>query len=312
MRFVPLLLLLTLSGCHKPQPSDQPPAATQTAISTITTGHDGESTFPVVDNARFYVVPDYQLNSEKNVTLTLTEHIVTQVRTDRECCFAEINLSGAIDGRTVWTTRKKAFEGEMFGRFYRAIKPGCCGSATHYSYFDPLTGNQAFIATEPIASVGVVGDVDCDRYLALNRISEPGDDQFVLQIQYGPQSGPTQTIYLIHPGQDTAMSSTSVQYLQKGKLEDAYYRGQEGTYTRDFTLFPPGYPSNRNTSPDDITGFSFLLNVENSSDENSHESLKIPVIKDHLDFDHASLPKGFLLTNTLPADEAKYLEYIRE
>ena len=169
-------------------------------------------------------------------------------------CHKQANQPSAANQTATSTV---SFSGEMFGRFYRATKPGCCGSATHYSYFDPLTGNQSFIATEPLASLGVVGDVGCDRYLALNRISEPGDEQFVLQIQYGPQSGPTQTTYLIRSGQETATSSTAVQYLRAGRLEDGSYRDQSGAYPREFTLFPPGYPSNKSTSPDDITGFSF-------------------------------------------------------
>jgi hypothetical protein len=312
MRFVPLLLLLTLSDCHKPQQLNPQPTATETAVSTITTNHEGDATFPVVDNARFYVVSDYQFTSEKNVTLILTEHIITQIRTDRECCSAEINLSGAIDGKTIWTTYKQPSSGEMFGRFYRAAKPGCCGSTTHYSYFDPLTGNQAFIATDPIAWLSLAGrtaaeSVNYNRYLALNRISEPGDDEFVLQIQYGPQSGPTQIEYIIHSGPDTAMSSTSVQYLEAGKFEDAYYQDREHIYPREYTLFPPGYSSRASSSPDEITGFFFLLHVDGTE-----EPIKIPVIKDHLDFDHATLPKDFRLTNALPAGSAKYLEYLHQ
>jgi hypothetical protein len=302
-KILPLLLLLPISGCKQSQQITPLPTRNQTAISTITTGHDGEATFPVVDNARFYVVPDYRLDDQKTVNLTLTEHIVTQVRTDQECCSAEITVSGSISGRTAWTVRKKAYSAEIFDRFYRTVTPGCCGSATRYAYFDPLTGNQSFIATEPIASLSLVGlnnSLNYSRYLVLNRISEPGDEQLVLQIQYGPQSGPSQIAYLLHPGEDTAMASASVQYLKDGKLKGANIPDREDTFPLDFMLFPPGYPANGNTSPDQITGFSFVLNL-------GSDVVKIPVIKDHLDFNHATLPKGFQVSEKLPPDSVKYL-----
>jgi hypothetical protein len=303
-KILPLLLLLPLSACKHTKQITQAPAPNQTAISTISIGHEGEATFPVVDNARFYIIPDYMGNDKKTVNLTLTEHIVTHVRTDRECCEAEISVSGSIDGRDVWTARKKASHAEMFDRFYRTITPGCCGSATRYAYFDPLTGNQSFIATEPIASLSLVGlnnSLSYSRYLVLNRISEPGDEQLVIQIQYGPQSGPSQVAYLIHPGQDTAVVSTSVHYFKDGKLTKANTLDQEGIFPSDFTLFPPGYPLNGNTSPDQITGFSFVLNLEN-------DVVKIPVVKDGLDFNHATLPGGFQVSEKVPADSAKYLQ----
>jgi hypothetical protein len=303
-KILPLLLLLPISGCKQSQQIIPLPTRNQTAISTITTGHDGEATFPVVDNARFYVVPNYRLDDQKTVNLTLTEHIVTHVRTDRECCEAEITVSGSIDGRTAWTARKIASSAEMFDRFYRTVTPGCCAASTRYAYFDPLTGNQSFIATEPIASLSLVGlnnSLNYSRYLVLNRISEPGDEQLVLQIQYGPQSGPSQIAYLIHPGQDTAAVSTSVHYLRDGKLKDANSSDREGTFPLNFTLFPPRYPANGNTSPDQITGFSFVLNLES-------DIVKIPVIKDHLDFNHATLPRDFKISDKLPDDSAKYLQ----
>jgi hypothetical protein len=190
----------------------------------------------------------------------------------------------------------------MFDRFYRTVTPGCCGSATRYAYFDPITGNQSFIATEPIAALEVVGTYRFSRYLALNTLSGPGDNQFAVQIQYGPQSGPTQIAYLTFAGEDMAAASIKVQYFRDGKLENSTVSDQEGTFPRDFTLFPPGYPSNRNVSADDISAFSFVLSVEGLP------TIKIPVVKDHLDFSGAILPKGFHISETAPADFAKELQ----
>jgi hypothetical protein len=99
------------------------------------------------------------------------------------------------------------------------------------------------------------------------------------------------------------MVSTTVHYLKDGKLEDATRSGREGTFPLDYTLFPPGYSANGNTSPDQITGFSFVLNV-------GSDLVKIPVIKDHLDFNHATLPKDFHISDKLPADSVKYMQEI--
>lgn len=272
----------------------------------MTTGKDGGTTFPVVDNGIFYVLRDYRIDNEKIVDLALEEHIVTEVRTDRECCSAQITVKGFIDGKPVWTARKKASRGEMFDRFYRTATPGCCGTATRYAYFDPLTGTQGFIATEPLVSLGMVGTYALSRYLALNRLSEPGDEQFGIQIRYGPQSGPSQITYLTVDGQDSATYSVTVQYLKDGKLENSTLSYQGGTYPRDFTRFPPNYPSNTEASADDLTGFSFVLNVED------RKPIKIPVVKDRLDLKSVSLPKGFRLSDTIPTGFAEWLERERQ
>jgi hypothetical protein len=265
-------------------------------------GRDGRHLVSVVDNGRFYVLPEYTLDDQKTAKLTLEEHTVTQVRTDQECCSAEITARGSINDKPAWTLRKKASRAEIFGRFYRTVTPGCCGSATRYAYFDPITGNQSFIATEPIAALEVVGTYRFSRYLALNTLSGPGDNQFAVQIQYGPQSGPTQVAYLTFAGEDIAAATIKVQYFRDGKLENSTVSDQEGTYPIDFTLFPPGYPSNRNVSADDISAFSFVLSVE------GQPTIRIPVVKDHLDFSSAVLPKGFQISETVPAEFAKELQ----
>jgi hypothetical protein len=265
-------------------------------------GNEGAVHFPIVDNGRFYVAPQYRIENQNSVNLTVEEHIVTQVRSDQECCSAEITAKGSIDGKPKWTIQKKASHAEMFDRFYRTVTFGCCGATTRYAYFDPLTGNQSFIASEPIASLVLVGSYGLSRYLALNRLSEPGDEQFVLEIQYGPQSGPSQTTYLVFPGEDEAHDQVTVEYLKDGKLERSTYSDQGGTYPNDFTLAPPGYPSSTHTSPDDITGFFFVLNVANKP------PIKIPVVKDHLDLANTTLPKGFQIIQTVPADLKQYLE----
>jgi hypothetical protein len=81
---------------------------------------------------------------------------------------------------------------------------------------------------------------------------------------------------------------------------------QEGTLPIDFTLFPAGYPSNKVASADDIAGFSFMLSVE------SQPTIRIPIVKDHLDFNSATLPKGFRINETVPADFAKDLQEERK
>jgi hypothetical protein len=299
-----LPIFLTILGCNKSEHKTPAPTSGHTSASTVTAGREGDAQFPVVDNGRFYVVPEYHIDQQKTVNLTLEEHIVTQVRTDQECCSAEITVKGTIDDKPTWTLKKKASRAEMFDRLYRTVTPGCCGSATHYTYFDPLTGNQSFIATEPIATLDVAGRYDLSRYLALNRISEPGDDELLLQIQYGPQSGPTQIVFLVCPGQDIATLHTTMEYLRNGKIEASTVSDQSGTFPRDYTLFPPGYPSNPPATANDISGFSFLLKVEGQPTTN------IPVAKDHLDFSRAVLPKGCHLSQTVPTQYAAYLEEI--
>ncbi|RSL15229.1 hypothetical protein EDE15_0711 [Edaphobacter aggregans] len=307
MKFICLFsLLLSALGCNNRITSAHVLSSNHATTSTVSTGKEGDAVFPVVDNGKFYVLPDYHADDEKAVNLTLTEHIVTQVRTDQECCSSEITLTESINDKPTWILKKKATRADMFDRFYRTVSPGCCGSATRYAYFDLLTGNQSYIATEPIASLGLVGSFTLSRYLALNRLSEPGDELFVLQIQYGPQSGPSQIAYLTRSGEDIAADSTTVQYFKDGKLEPSTISGQDGTFPIDFILFPPGYPSNTHVSKDDINGLSFVLNVEGS------HLIKIPLIKDHLDFSHAVLPKGFQISEALPAGFEKYLQEIRQ
>jgi hypothetical protein len=302
-----LAIFLAIVGCHKGEPKNPAPTPGQTTTSTVTIGKDGDAQFPVVDNGRFYVVPDYHLDSDKAVNLTLEEHIVTQVRTDRECCSAEITAKGAINDKPTWTMRKKASEAGMFDRFYRTVTYGCCGSATRYAYFDPLTGNQSFIATEPIASLGVAnGGYELSRYLALNRINEPGDDELVLQIQYGTQSAPSLVLFLVCPGQDIATLSTTVEYLRDGKREGSTTSGQDGIFPRDYTLFPPGYPSNPPATANDISGFSFLLKIE------GQPPIKFPVVKDRLDFSQAALPKGCHISLPVPPHYSAYLRDMSE
>ncbi len=302
-----LAIFLTILGCNRGEHKNPAPSPGHTTTSSVTVGREEDAQFPVVDNGRFYVVPDYRLDSDKAVNLTLEEHIVTQVRTDRECCSAEITVKGTINDKPTWTLHKKASEAAMFDRFYRTVTSGCCGSATRYAYFDPLTGNQSFLATEPIAYLSVVGKYDLSRYLSLNRISEPGDDEFVLQIQYGPQSGPTQNKFLICAGQDIAMLSTSVKYLRNGKTEPSTSSSdQSGAFPREYMLFPPGYPSNTKATVNDISRFSFLLEVE------GQPPINIPVAKDHLDFNSAALPQGCHLSETVPPDDASYFEDMRK
>jgi hypothetical protein len=311
MRLTSLLVIfLTILGCNKSKYTNKytnpAPAPNHTTTSTVTVGRDGDLQFPVVDNGRFYVVPEYRVDDQKTVTLALEEHTVTQIRTDQECCSAEIIVKGTINDKPTWTLRKKASDAEMFGRFYRTITQGCCGSATRYSYFDPLTGNRSYMATEPIASLNVVGRYELSRYLVLNRISEHGDDKFVLQIQYGPQSGPTQIAFLSCPGQDIAPLRTTVEYLRNGKIEGSTMSGQSGIFPIDFTLFPPGYPSNTDAKSDDISAFSFVLKIE------GQQPIRIPVVKDHLDFGSVVLPKDFHISEAVPTDYAAYLEEMRK
>jgi hypothetical protein len=288
-------------GCSSHKSRNGPATSTlpkYETTSTITTGRDGDAVFPVVDNGRFYVVSDYGTDQAAR-ELTIQEHIVTDVRTDRECCEARITANGFINDKPVWTLTKKDDEAEMYGRFYRTVRHGCCGSATRDSYFDPLTGRLAFIATESLASIEVVSSSNAyslDRYVALNRISEPGDDQFVLQIQYGPQSGPSQVAFLTYPGQDAAPSSTKLQLLSHEKLAP----GQPNP-SDDLTLFPPDYPSQRAASTESISGFSISLTVS------GFPPVQIPVVKDRVDFQHLSLPKGFRISDLVPAEDAEYL-----
>lgn len=307
MRQVCLLaIFLTLVGCHPREQRLTKPISSLTTTSTVTVGREGEAQFPVVDNGRFYVISEYRLDDDKMLGVRLEEHTVTQVRTDRECCSAEITVKGSIDDQPRWTLKKKASYGEMFDRFYRTVTPGCCGTATRYSYFDPLTGHQSFVATEPIAALAVVGSYELSRYLALNRISEPGDDNFVLQIQYGSQSGPTQILFLSFPGEDIGNSSITLEYLQKGKREKSILANQDGTFPREFALFPRDYPSNLRGTTNDITGFSFLLKI------GTQPVINIPVVKDHLEFSSAVLPKNFHLSETIPPKYATYLKAISE
>ena len=293
------LLVLIPLGCTSHKRSSQTVAPKHQTSSNITIGRDGETSFPIVDNGRFYVVPEYQTDGGAE-TLTIQEHLVTQVRSDRECCEAQVTANGFINDKPVWTLTKKNDEAGMYARFYRTVRHGCCGSATRYSYFDPLTGRQAFIATQDPASIDVVSSSNAyslSRYVVLNRVSEPGDDQFVLQIQYGPQSGPTQMVFLTYPGQDAAVSSTSMRLIRKEKLAP----GQRDV-AEYLELFPPGYPAQRNASAQDISGFTIRLTVE------GFPAINIPVAKDHVDFEHATLPKGFRFAATVPAEDAEYFK----
>jgi hypothetical protein len=296
-RAVWVFLLIPLGCSSHKNTSTSPSRPKHETSSTITIGHEDDAVFPVVDNGRFYVNREYQTD-EGSKNLTIQEHIITQVRTDRECCEAQVSASGIIDDKPVWTLTKKDDEAEMYDRFYRTVRHGCCGSATRYSYFDPLTGQQAFIATQDLASIDVVSSPNTyslDRYIALNRISEPGDDLFVLQIQYGPQSGPTQVVFLTYPGQDAAVSDTSMRLVRKAKLAP----GQRDV-PEYLDLFPPGYPARRTASVQDISGFSISLRVE------GFPAINIPVANDHVDFEHTALPKGFRFSNTVPAEDAVY------
>ena len=296
------LLVLIPLGCSSHKSRNGPATSTlpkYETTSTIATGRDGDAVFPVVDNGRFYVVSDYGTDQEAR-ELTIQEHIVTDVRTDRECCEARITANGFINDKPVWTLTKKDDEAEMYGRFYRTVRHGCCGSATRDSYFDPLTGRLAFIAPESLASIEVVSSSNAyslDRYVALNRISEPGDDQFVLQIQYGPQSGPSQVAFLTYPGQDAAVSTTSMRLLRKAKVAPG--RSDVPDY---LDLFPQGYPSQRTASAEDISGFSISLTVS------GFPPIVIPVAQDHVDFKHAVFPKGFRFGDLVPAEDAAYLQ----
>jgi hypothetical protein len=292
-----LIAILGCSARSKTSSNLTPPKFATT--STITTGKDGDAVFPVVDNGRFYVDPEYRTADGQTIKLTIQEHIVTHVRTDRECCEARVTASGFINDKPAWTLAKADDEAEMDDPFYRTVRHGCCAASTRYSYFDPLTGRQAFIATEPIAHIEVVSypPTDLDRFVVLNRISEPGDDEFALQIQYGPQSGPSQVVFLTHSGQDAAGSSVSLRFLSKVEVVQT----SSGLPTM-LTIFPPGYPDRRVASTQDISGFLVVLTVE------GYPSIQIPVVKDRLDLEHTPLPKGFRISDTVPADDAAYFK----
>ena len=298
--FVAIGLMLPSSS---KDPRSNAPAKYSTS-SKIMPAKDGDTPFSVVDNGRFYVDPEYRIDSGKAVDLIIEEHILSEIRTDRECCSSKITVKGRIDGKVGWTATKEANRGEMFERFYRTVSAGCCGARTRYAYFDPLSGAEAFIATEPLASLAVVGSYNLTRYLALNEASE-ADEPYVLQIQYGPQSGSLQTVYLTATASDITTFPITVRFLKDGKFENSTITSQEGIYPREFTLFPHNYPTNRQTSIADITNISFVITVGNRG------TVQIPVSSDRLNLKAATAPSGFHLTDTIPDGFAPRLKAMK-
>jgi len=69
-------------------------------------------------------------------------------------------------------------------------------------------------------------------------------------------------------------------------------------------VFPPGYTytSKTDAKADYISAFSFVLKIE------GQPPIRIPVIKDHLDFGSVVLPKSFHISETVPTEDAAYLE----
>lgn len=293
------LLVLIPLGCSARKSGSHAALPRYETTSSIIIGRDRAAVFPIVDNGRFYVDNEYQTDGgPKN--LIIEEHIITDVRSDRECCEAQVTAKGIVDDKPVWTLTKRDDEAEMYGRFYRTVRHGCCGSATRYSYFDPLTGRLALIATEPLASIEVVSSSNAyslDRYVALNRVSEPGDDQFVLQVQYGSQSGPSQVAFLTYPGRDAAPSSAIVKLFSR----EGVAPGQSNP-SDDLTLFPPGYPSQGTASTKNISGFDIVITISGIP------PVWISVSNDHVDFEHANFPRGFKISSAAPAKDAAYLK----
>jgi hypothetical protein len=283
--------LLSLLRCGKPHPETTAPII-ESAASTITWHTDEHGTYPVTDNSTFLYLDSYRLTRTDTIGLVLRQRIVTVLRSDLECCEAHITVLGTPANGTSWTIQRDARSGEIaeYERFYRTTEGGCCGSNIRYVYFDLLTGRQRFTATRPLADIEVINECcKLDRYFALDRLSEPGDDTFEAKLQYGAESGPIQATYL-HCAPSSGIdpfADNDLDFLQNGKVSHSQTQiHNEGPVSHPFELVPQGYPHNSPATEAILNGFAILLTFD------GHKKITIPVIDDRIAIEKTALPKG--------------------
>jgi hypothetical protein len=234
--------------------------------------------------------------------MVLQQRIVTSFRSDEECCESHITVNGMPAHNPSWTVKRDARTGEIAEdeRFYRTTEGGCCGSNIRYVYFDLLTGQQRFSATRPLASVEVINQCcELDRYFAIDRLSEPGENYFEAKLQYGGESNQLQVAYLkcIPSSGIDPVADNDVDFLENGKVSASQSQiHNQGPVSHPLELVPTGYPNSPPATQTILTDFMFVLTFDRE------KKINIPVLRDRLAIEKTLLPEGCSFEMRPPKD----------
>lgn len=209
-------LPLILAGCHQKAPQPSSSNLEHSSISSIRRVTEGDNTYPVVENTRFYADPRYWIQKDKSVDLVVQETVETQFNPNAECCVSKLRATGFINQTQRWIIEQPAHEGSLEGRFYKTTIRGCCAATTRYQYYDPLTGHKVYSATQDVIQMGEAGFDPDSTYFVIDQLSEMGDNINVLKLQYGTQAGAIETKYLV-TGNGTIYANIAVTALDGGK-----------------------------------------------------------------------------------------------
>jgi hypothetical protein len=198
-------------------------------------------------------------------------------------------------GRTspAWRISIRADEGAFIGDFYRAVLHGCCDQTDVYYLLNPRDGHVVFAHSreEPDSDSSLPAihhwPSQSWRYIAFHDRYTPADPpetradtQIVGVLQYGPVEGPIARIAL------RRLSGRAVDF----RLDQLLLRTTNWT-GRDLEL--PNTPPYARL-PAAFGGFAVRVQLF-SMELDTTVVVDIPVVRDQLQLNRASVPQGFAL-----------------
>ena len=273
--------------------SAQQTGVNRTATSTITTRNDKERGVVVqITNRRFTFTnyyPDRIGPDEPFPTIMLLEEFTSERSLSAEGQEGTVKIEAwtgkdANASKKMWTIEHIGDQGEIFDRFYKVIKEGCCAAENTDFYFNLVTGQKVFASTADVFQIDVPNTSNAfNRYVAFHSVhasvqsAESEKDQSVIGvIQYSSETKPLSRIIL--RGKTEAQRDMRLE-----KIKARYQRKLNDTGT--LTLW--GVDGKGATSS--LSDFSIILSFYEKV------QVEIPVTNDQLQLGRAVLPQGMTL-----------------
>lgn len=273
--------------------AQQTSGVNRTATSTITTRNDKERGVIVqITNRRFtftHYYPDKLGADEQFPTIMLLEEFTSERSLSAEGQEGNVKIEAwtgkdANASKRIWTIEHAGDEGEIFDRFYKVTKMGCCDAENTDFYFNLITGQKVFASTAGIFQIDVPNTSTAfNRYVAFHSsfasvpsVEGEKDQSIIGVIQY---SSETKTL-----GRIILRGATEAQRdMRLEKIKARYQRKLSDT--DNLTLWGVDGKGAASSLSDFSIILSFYDNVQ----------VEIPVTNDQPQIGRAILPKGLTL-----------------